>query len=406
MIVESKRTRAHTDWFLIILVMSMSVIGIGAVAVATFSTTSEATTPLMHIVESSYAMRQSLFVLIAPVIMTVMINIPYHWFRRTARPLYILSNLLLLVVWVFNRATGVKAWLDTLWGFTIQPSEFAKLSMILVLARALCLVDPPMSTIRHGVYVFGIIAIPSAIIIASGEMGSLLVIFFMFAVMLWFSGVDWKLLLTFAAVGVVAIAAIFAFLYFSGSDSYRLQRILAFIDPASYSSSGAYQQTQSKIAIGSGGISGLGYFVNGAMSQLNYVPADWTDFVFATIGEASGFIGCVTLIILYLIIVIHMLRLAYYTRDKFGSLIIIGVMSMFLFHIFENIGMCIGIMPITGIPLPFMSYGGSNMVTNMGGIGLVLNVTKNRSLAPSKDTINTPQKTASIRHFQQMRSRF
>lgn len=406
MIVESKRTRAHTDWFLIILVMSMSVIGIGAVAVATFSTTSEATTPLMHIVESSYAMRQSLFVLIAPVIMTVMINIPYHWFRRTARPLYILSNLLLLVVWVFNRATGVKAWLDTLWGFTIQPSEFAKLSMILVLARALCLVDPPMSTIRHGVYVFGIIAIPSAIIIASGEMGSLLVIFFMFAVMLWFSGVDWKLLLTFAAAGVVAIAAIFAFLYFSGSDSYRLQRILAFIDPASYSSSGAYQQTQSKIAIGSGGISGLGYFVNGAMSQLNYVPADWTDFVFATIGEASGFIGCVILIILYLIIVIHMLRLAYYTRDKFGSLIIIGVMSMFLFHIFENIGMCIGIMPITGIPLPFMSYGGSNMVTNMGGIGLVLNVTKNRSLAPSKDTINTPQKTASIRHFQQMRSRF
>ncbi len=406
MIVESKRTRAHTDWFLIILVMSMSVIGIGAVAVATFSTTSEATTPLMHIVESSYAMRQSLFVLVAPVIMTIMINIPYHWFRRTARPLYILSNLLLLVVWVFNRATGVKAWLDTLWGFTIQPSEFAKLSMILVLARALCLVDPPMSTFKNLIYVIGIVAIPSFIIIASGEMGSLLVIFFMFAVMLWFSGVDWKLLLTFAAIGIVGIAAIFAFLYFSGSDSYRLQRILAFIDPASYSSSGAYQQTQSKIAIGSGGMSGLGYFVNGAMSQLNYVPADWTDFVFATIGEASGFIGCVILIILYLIIIIHMLRLAYYTRDKFGSLIIIGVMSMFLFHVFENIGMCIGIMPITGIPLPFMSYGGSNMVTNMGGIGLVLNVTKNRSLAPSKDTINTPQKTASIRHFQQMRSRF
>ena len=141
------------------------------------------------------------------------------------------------------------------------------------------------------------------------------------------------------------------------------------------------------------------------MSQLNYVPADWTDFIFATIGEAAGFRGCLLLIFAYLVIIIHMLRLTYYTRDKFGSLMIIGVMAMFLFHVFENIGMCIGVMPITGIPLPFMSYGGSNMVTNMAGIGLVLNVTKNRSLAPSKDTINTPQKTASIRHFQQMRSR-
>ncbi len=405
MIVESKHTRAHTDWFLIILVMSMSILGIGAVAVATFSTTSEAVTPLTHIVESSYAMRQSLFVLIAPVIMTIMINVPFHWFRRLARPLYIGANLLLLVVWVFNRATGVKAWLDTLWGFTIQPSEFAKLAMILILAKTLSQMDMSSKTWRNLGKVGFIVFIPTLITVASGEMGSLLVIFFMFAVLLWFSGMDWKVLFALAAIGIVAVVALFAFMYFSGSDSYRLTRILAFIDPASYSSSGAYQQTQSKIAIGSGGITGIGYFVNGAMSQLNYVPADWTDFIFATIGEAAGFRGCLLLIFAYLVIIIHMLRLAYYTRDKFGSLMIIGVMAMFLFHVFENIGMCIGVMPITGIPLPFMSYGGSNMVTNMAGIGLVLNVTKNRSLAPSKDTINTPQKTASIRHFQQMRSR-
>jgi len=406
LIVESKKTRAHTDWFLIVMVMLMSLIGIGAVAVATFSASSEAATPLTHIVESSFAMRQSLFVIIAPVIMTIMINIPYYWFKRFANGLYFAANALLLIVWVFNRATGVKAWLDTLWGFTIQPSEFAKLAMILILAKTLSSMDLLTHPLKALGRVALIIAIPSMIIIGSGEMGSLLVIFFMFAIMLWFSGFDWKILVGIGLLGVAAVVALFAFLYFSGSDSYRLTRILAFIDPASYSSSGAYQQTQSKIAIGSGGLYGIGFFVDGAMSQLNYVPADWTDFIFATIGEAVGFRGCLVLIGMYLIIIIHMLRLAYYTRDRFGALIIIGVLSMFLFHVFENIGMCIGVMPITGIPLPFMSYGGSNMVTNMAGIGMILNVTKNRSLAPSKNTINTPQKEASLRHFQQMRSRY
>ncbi|MBR2287005.1 MAG: FtsW/RodA/SpoVE family cell cycle protein [Clostridia bacterium] len=298
------------------------------------------------------------------------------------------------------------SWLDTLWGFTIQPSEFAKLSMILILAKVLSQVDPPLSNGRNFFDVFSIVAIPSIIIIGSGEMGSLLVIFFMFAVMLWFSGVDWKLLVGLGVGAVIAIGALFAFLYFSGSDSYRLQRILAFLNPAEYSSSSAYQQTQSKMTIGSGGMQGIGMFVNGAMSQLNYVPADWTDFIFATIGEAFGFVGSMVLIAAYLVIIIHMLVLAYHTYDKFGSLVIIGVLSMLLFHVFENIGMCIGIMPITGIPLPFLSYGGSNMVTNMGGIGLVLNVTKNRSLSATSGTVNTPQKDASIRHFQNMRSRF
>ena len=138
---------------------------------------------------------------------------------------------------------------------------------------------------------------------------------------------------------------------------------------------------QSQIAIGSGGLDGIGTFVDGAMSQLNYVPADWTDFIYSTIGEAWGFVGCILVLVGYLLIILRMLYLARYTYDKYGMLIIIGVMGMLLFHVFENVGMTLGLMPITGIPLPFLSYGGSNMTTNMGGIGLVLNVTKNRSLS-------------------------
>ena len=146
--------------------------------------------------------------------------------------------------------------------------------------------------------------------------------------------------------------------------------------------------TQSKIAIGSGGISGIGMFVNGSMSQLDYVPADWTDFIFSTIGEAFGFIGCGVILLIYLLIILRMVYLARFTQDKFGQMIIIGVMAMFLFHVFQNIAMTLGLMPIAGIPLPMLSYGGSNMVTNMAGVGLVLNVVKNRSLSAA---VNTPQ---------------
>ncbi len=142
------------------------------------------------------------------------------------------------------------------------------------------------------------------------------------------------------------------------------------------------------MTIGSGGIYGIGMFVNGAMSQLNYVPADWTDFIFATIGETWGFIGCVLVLLGYVLILLRMVYLAWFTYDKFGRMLICGVIGMLLFHVLENIGMTLGLMPITGIPLPFLSYGGSNMVTNMGGIGLVLNVTRNRSLSNS---ISTPQ---------------
>ena len=398
MIAENRRTRAHTDWFLIVMVMLIALFGILAVSVATYSTSSESDVPLLnHIVNSSFALRQSLFVLVAPIILSLIMSIPYEMLRRSSKILYYLSNLLLLVVWVFNRATGVKAWLDTLWGFTIQPSEFAKLSMILVLARVLSQSDKPMSTMQDFVRIMVMMAIPALIIVASGEMGSLLVIIFFFAIMLYFSGVDIRLLLFMASVVVLGVLALYGYMVASGSDNYRLIRILAFLNPEAYSSSGSYQQTQSKIAIGSGGLSGIGMFINGSMSQLNYVPADWTDFVFSTIGEAWGFIGCVSLLAAYFIIILRMLYLAYYTRDKFGSLIIIGVMAMLLFHVFENVGMTIGLLPITGIPLPFVSYGGSNMVTNMGGVALVLNVTKNRSLAPS---IPTPQVRTSIRRFQ------
>lgn len=386
---ENRHARAHVDGILIAMVFAMSLFGIIAVCVATYSPQSTSETSfLSHIFESSYATRQCLFVLVAPLVIGVIMAFPYDILRRRAELFYWAAFFLLAVTTIFNRATGVKAWLDTLWGYTIQPSEFAKLSMILVLAKNLSASDRPMSDAKSFIHIFMLVIIPGVVILMQGETGSLLVIIFMFAVMMYFSNVSMKTLIILASIAVLGILALYGFMVTTGSQDYRLARITGWLDPSQHSSSDAYQQTMSKMTIGSGGLNGNGMFVNGAISQLNYVPADWTDFIYSTIGETWGFVGCVSVLVGYVLILLRMLYLAWFTRDKFGRLIITGVMGMLLFHVLENIAMTLGLMPITGIPLPFLSYGGSNMMTNMGGVGLVLNATRNRSLNAS---VNTPQ---------------
>ncbi|MBR2661329.1 MAG: rod shape-determining protein RodA [Clostridia bacterium] len=388
-ITENRHSRAHVDLVLIAMVFAMALFGIVAVCVATYSPQSSSDTSFLnHVFESDYAKKQCLFVLVAPLVIGVIMAFPFDILRRRAEIFYWAAFILLAVTTVFNRATGVKAWLDTLWGYTIQPSEFAKLSMILILAKNLSRHDRPMADMKSFIHVFMLVIVPGVVILMQGETGSLLVIIFMFAVMMYFSNVSMKMLGVLAALALLGILALYGFLLASNSTDYRFARILGWLNPELYSSSDAYQQTMSKMTIGSGGLSGNGMFVNGAISQLNYVPADWTDFIYSTIGETWGFIGCVAVLIGYVLIILRMLYLAWFTRDKFGRLIIIGVMGMLLFHVLENIAMTLGLMPITGIPLPFLSYGGSNMMTNMGGVGLVLNVTRNRSLNVS---VNTPQ---------------
>ncbi len=389
MISENRRSKAHLDIILIILIYALAIFGVLAVTIATYPVNSAPEKTLLnHIVESTHGSRQAIFLMISPIILGVIVSFRYESYRLLARFFYYVSVFLLFLVLVTSQVSGVKAWMNTLWGYTIQPSEFAKLGMILILARILARDNEPMSTWKDFVRILSIIAFPAVIILLQGEWGSLFVMIFIFAVMLYFGGVKLKVLLGMAAAGVVMVLVIYGVAMASGSDNYRVQRILSFFNPEMYSSNEAYQMTQSKIAIGSGGISGIGMFVSGSMSQLDYVPADWTDFIFSTIGEAFGFIGCGIILLLYLLIILRMLFLARFTQDKFGQLIIIGVMSMFLFHVFQNVAMTLGLMPIAGIPLPFLSYGGSNMVTNMGGVGLVLNVVRNRSLSAY---VNAPQ---------------
>lgn len=397
MIAENRKARAHIDIPLIIIVYALSIFGILAVAVATFSTSSNPDLPLLnHIAESSYASRQALFVVASPVVLAVILSLPLSLLRQRVRLIYWGATALITLVWVFNRATGVKQWLDIIWGFTVQPTEFAKLAIILMLASEMCREEKPMANRRSFIRTGLIVGIPGIIIMLSGETGSFIVVAFLFVFMLWFAKVDTKLLLIMVAVVALLLLAVYAYAVASGSDDYRLQRIVSFFNPDMYRDSGAYQQTHSKIAIGSGGLRGVGMFALGSSYLLDFVPADWTDFVFATIGETWGFVGCMGVLIAYLLMILRMLYLARFTRDRFGMLVIIGVAGMFLFHVVQNIGMTTGLLPITGIPLPFLSYGGSNMITNMAGVGLVLNVTRNRSLAGS---FQTPAQNAGMMRY-------
>lgn len=366
---------------LALLVFGLAAFGVLCVSVATFSTSSAPEDTLLnYIVASYYGMRQAIFLIIAPVVVGVITYFPYEFIRRRATLFYFIACGLLAITLITNRAQGVKAWTDLIWGYTIQPSEFVKLACIIVVAKYLETETNPLSSLNSWMRLAILMGFPWMLTLAQGEMGSVLVMIFIFGIMMYFGGASLKVLGGTIAVGVIAIALLYAYMVATGSDSYRLERIISFVNPALVDESASYQQTNSKIAIGSGGLWGRGTFVEGAFSQLDYVPEDWTDFIFATIGEAFGFIGSGLVILTYLLIILRMLYLARYTLDRFGQMIIIGVMSMLLFHVFENVGMTVGLLPITGIPLPFLSYGGSNLVTNMAGIGLVLNAVKNRSV--------------------------
>ncbi|MGI6695880.1 MAG: FtsW/RodA/SpoVE family cell cycle protein [Christensenellales bacterium] len=382
MIFEDKRTRPRFDFLLLILMYALMLFGVLAISIATFDPTVEADSLLNRILSSNTGSWQAIFVIASPAIVWFVVSIPYEHFRTYAALYYAGIMIFLFAVLLTSSAIrAVKGWFQVGLGRMLQPSEFAKLTLILMLAKELTLTEKPMSTFRSFIRIAFFALLPAIFTFAQGETGTVLVMVGITYLMLFFGGVDWKWILAITVIGVLGIGAIFAYGIIGGSTNYKMLRLISFLDPHAYKSSAGYQIINSQQAIGSGGLTGIGAFVPGSMSQLNYVPEDWTDFIFATIGEAVGFIGCSMIVLTYLFLILRMLYLARFTADKFGRLVIIGVMSMMFLHVFQNIAMTLGLMPITGIPLPFLSYGGSNLLTNVIGVSLVLNVTKNRSTA-------------------------
>ena len=291
-------------------------------------------------------------------------------------------------------STGAKNWV-TINGITLfQPSEFMKISYIVMMARMIVTFHQKHSyrDIKKDFQLIGqliLCTLPVFVLLGlQKDLGTALVFLAIFGGMVLMSGVSWKILLPVIIVGVALIAG-FLLLFTSpggttllhnlGMDTYQINRITAWLDPFKYAQSTTYQQAQSLIAIGSGGLTGLGF----NMSNL-LIPVRESDMIFTVIGENFGFVGGLVVIALYFLLIFRMLRATLLSNNRFYTYISTGYIMMLLFHIFENIGAATGILPLTGIPLPFISQGGSSIIANLIGVGLVLSMSYQHHLSEDK----------------------
>ena len=276
--------------------------------------------------------------------------------------------LLVLIIGIGREEVGGNSWIN-LGPVSFQPSEIVKIGYIICFATQLAKMEEDVNSPSNVLFSLLHIGVILGLILLQPDFGTAMVFVAVFFGMIFVAGISWKYILS----AVVAIAALAPAVWFLFLKNYQKNRILVFLNPELDPMVSGYQVIQSKIAIGSGGFTGMGLF-KGIQTQLGYIPAKHTDFIFSVAGEELGFIGTFLIIGLLFFIVLRCFYVAANARNPLGRYIAMGVGCMFLAQAFENIGMTIGLMPVTGITLPFLSYGGSSILTNMIAIGLVLNV--------------------------------
>jgi len=284
----------------------------------------------------------------------------------------VLGLVVVLIPGLGAEINGAKAWIALPGGFQIQPAELAKIAIIIGMSMILSerSHDSDGPTSRDVLQALAVAAIPVALIIMQPDMGTVLIISAAVVTIVAVSGVPARwvtgLLLLAVLGGFVAVKA-------GVVSEYQVNRLQTFVDPNADTQGAGYQLRQARITVGSGGLVGTGLF-NGPQTNGRFVPEQQTDFIFTVAGEELGFIGSGAILILYLILLMRGFSIARRTNDPFGRLVCTGVIAWFAFQIFENIGMTLGLMPMTGVPLPFISYGGSSMFATLIGIGLLQNV--------------------------------
>lgn len=292
------------------------------------------------------------------------------------------ANLVLLVAVFFigKNVMGSTRWIP-LGFFDLQPSETAKIGMILFYAKLLSDKDDPPATAWEVISYYFWAGIPVLLILKQPDLGTAAVIVVVATGILYFAGTSGKLILKIGAVALSAVVIVFLLHFYAGLplplQEYQVDRIVSLFNPHKDPLNTGYQVLQSKIAIGSGNLFGKG-IGKGTQNRLDFIPEQHTDFIFSVVGEEFGFVGSTLVLVLYAVIMYRTLLAASSSPDKEGTLLAGGVLTLLLFHVMVNVGMTMGIMPVTGVPLPFLSYGGSSLVINSFGIGIVLNVGWNR----------------------------
>jgi len=307
----------------------------------------------------------------------IVLSFDYAKLLRCDKLIYLCLIILLVVVDIKGIiSNGARQWL-ALGPFIFQPSEFGKIMIIICFAAYLVKKQGQLKTFRDLIPSFLYFAGPFILVLYQ-DMGTALVYLVILFGMLYIAGANPKILFGIVGTGL-AVAVLAVGLHLSPLhlplplDDYQVNRLTSFIDPYKDPHGTGYHIIQSLVAVGSGGLLGKGLY-HGTQVQLNFLPYHHTDFIFSVVGEELGFVGGALILLLYYVLISRMIRAAFQSRDLFGRIMAVGIVSMWMFHIFENVGMAIGLMPVTGIPLPFLSHGGSFMITNLTAVGLILNV--------------------------------
>jgi len=355
-----RRFIENTDWLLILLTSFLISFSLILINSASYQSS------------ENYYNKQLVWLVGSIIAFIIGLIIPYEWLIEKSFFIYILSIIALLIVLKIGTiVSGSKSWIRISW-ISFQPSEFAKIASILLLASYLGKKESKELSFKHFINSSLIVLLPIVLILLQPDLGTSIVFIFLFFFMLYAAGFSITFLIFLILAGISLFPIVYLFL-----KPYQKARLLTFLDPQSDPLGAGYQIIQSKIAIGSGGFFGKG-FLKGSQTHLNFIPAKHTDFILSILGEEWGFLGISLLLIIYLLFLLKALQNAKKAKDKSGSLLILGCLSLIITQALINIGMVIGLMPITGLPLPFISYGGSSLLTSILSLSLILNVTMRR----------------------------
>ncbi|MCX7921316.1 MAG: rod shape-determining protein RodA [Clostridia bacterium] len=352
------------EYPLFIAVLVLSLIGMLVLSSAVFTKQDGASIMKM----------QTIGLCIGIVLSLIISAIDYKDFKTLGFVFYIFSICLLILVLVIGTGDqlGSRSWFR-LGGVSFQPSEIAKITFIIVISVFLERIKEGNAD-RKNIIKLGIYSIiPIALVVAQKDFGTTLVFIFIFFVMIFICGVPYKYILTLLGIFFASLPFVWMFVL----NDKRKERILTFISPERDPQGAGFNVLRSKMAIGSGQIYGEGLF-KGIQTQSGGVPVKESDFIFSVVGEELGFIGATVIIVLVFFILLRSIYIARNSRDLYGSFLVVGVISMMSFNFFENIGMSIGLLPVTGLPLPFISAGGTAMITNYIAIGIILSVSMRR----------------------------
>ncbi len=366
--MELKDTTTRTDFNFIFLLITLTVISLVNLYSATHSLTSEGT--------SRVFMSQAIWFLAGWVLFFALTFINFNFIKRLTWPVYIINLGFLVMVQVVGKSFyGAQRWID--FGFfRFQPSETMKIALVLALAAVLSRkLSKPSLNLRDLIPPVVLLLIPFTLTVIQPDLGTSLVMAAIAGSMALFVGIDKRILISACIVGSLSLPVVWTY----GLKEYQKQRVYTFLNPGKDVRGGGYNSRQSKIAVGSGMFLGRGYR-KGTQSQLEFLPERHTDFIFSVLSEEHGFIGSVFIVLLFLFLFLNIINIAQLSTDPYGTLVCIGVGAFIFWHFFINVSMITGMLPIVGLPLPLLSYGGSSILTTMGALGLISSVARKRSL--------------------------